>query len=330
MSSAWDEELEEFKQKIDLREYAATLGYALDRRESWRNSAVMRAPSGDKIVIKRGNDGHYVYFSVRDDRDNGSIIDFVQHRKNLSLGTVRKELRAWSGRSAPSPGSGPGQALPSLPALEKTGKDRLAVETLYRRMQDAPGHPYLVEERKLPVELLTCERFAGRIRMDERRNAVFPHFDESGLCGYELKNRNFTGFATGGEKGLWFSRTWKEDARLVFAESAIDALSYAALFPDEHARYASIGGQLNPKQPGLIQAAALKMPAGAEIIAATDNDTAGHALAEMVGQAVQSTGRTDIAFRSHFPETPGADWNQVLKSRPNSFPAARIETPSPQ
>jgi hypothetical protein len=35
---------------------------------------------------------------------------------------------------------------------------------------------------------------------------AFPHFDQLGLCGYELKNRNFTGFAPGGEKGLWSSQ----------------------------------------------------------------------------------------------------------------------------
>ena len=98
---SWDSELDDFKRKIDLRQYAAEQGYTLDKRESWRGSAVMRN-GGDKVVIKLDGDGHYVYFSVRDDRDNGSIIDFVQHRKRLSLGEVRKELRPWIGRSATS------------------------------------------------------------------------------------------------------------------------------------------------------------------------------------------------------------------------------------
>src|SRR5580692_9505185 len=94
-----DVELESFKSKIDLRAYAAGQGYQLDRKESWRGSAVMRHPAGDKIVIKRGADGHFVYFSVRRDDDNGSIIDFVQKRQRLSLGAVRKELRPWIGQS---------------------------------------------------------------------------------------------------------------------------------------------------------------------------------------------------------------------------------------
>ena len=39
---SWEVELENFKQKIDLREYAALIGYALDRRDSWCGSAAMR------------------------------------------------------------------------------------------------------------------------------------------------------------------------------------------------------------------------------------------------------------------------------------------------
>src|SRR6266446_7043174 len=92
----FDSELESFK-KLDLRAYAAGQGYQLDRKESWRGSSVMRHANGDKIVIKRGSDGHDVYFSVRQDNDNGSIIDFVQNRQRLSLGAVRKDFRPWIG-----------------------------------------------------------------------------------------------------------------------------------------------------------------------------------------------------------------------------------------
>src|SRR6266849_10535825 len=112
-------------------------------------------------------------------------------------------------------------------------------------------HPYLENERCIPAEVLELERFAGRIRMDARGNAVFPHFDAEGLCGYEITNKGFTGFAAGGSKGLWFSQAKPEDNRLVFCESAIDALSHAALYPAQDTRYASIGDQVNPQQPEL-------------------------------------------------------------------------------
>ena len=93
-----DKELETFKTDIDLRAYAAALGYGLDRKASWRGSSVLRHPNGDKIIVKRDHDGHFVYFSVRDENDNGSIIDFVQRRKAYNLGQVRQELRPWIGK----------------------------------------------------------------------------------------------------------------------------------------------------------------------------------------------------------------------------------------
>jgi hypothetical protein len=312
-----DRELDDFKCRIDLREYAAKDGYVLDRGESWRGSAVMRNGT-DKIVIKRNDNGHYIYFSVRRDDDNGSIIDFVQHRKNVSLGSVRKELRSWIGESSRA------TAQPLFPALPTTGKDRMRVEGEYARMQEARRHRYLENERDLPTAVLASERFAGRIRMDARGNAVFPHFDQQGLSGYEVKNRGFTGFAAGGEKGLWFSHARPDDHRLVFCESAIDALSHAALFPDARARYASIGGKPNPVQPELIRAAIARMPTGSEIVAAMDSDADGAKLAGVVREAVKSSGGSDLRFVAHAPSN-FKDWNDELRARVRQDRQLKIE-----
>jgi hypothetical protein len=174
--------------------------------------------------------------------------------------------------------------------------------------------------------LLCSARFAGRIRVDGHGNAVFPHFDDGGLCGFEKKNRGFTGFATGGSKGLWESHDQPGDARLVFAESAIDALSYAALFPDDAARYRSVGGQVNDQQPALIRAAVLAMADGAEVIAAMDNDDAGQKLSGLVEKAVAESGRSSLTFRRHLPGKPGADWNEILQ---HSFPIAQTPQVAP-
>jgi len=302
-----DLELENFKTGIDLRVYAASRGYVIDARESWRGCAVMRHATGDKIFIKRDTDGHYVYFSFRDDRDHGTIIDFARRRLGASLGVVRKELRPWIGV--------PSSAPPRYPPLPKLAKDRLRVYREFARMQDAPRHPYLENERAIPAELLASERFMSRIKIDARGNAVFPHFDTEGLTGYELKNRNFTGFASGGAKALWVSNATDADNRMVFCESAIDAISHAALFHDDRTRYASIGGKPNPIQPELIRAAAARMPARSEIAAAMDADLAGRKLAEVVRLAVELSGRTDLRFQVQEP-VGFKDWNDQLRGKP--------------
>ena len=51
-----DSELDAFKREIDLREFAVSLGYEIDRRESWRGSTVLRR-GADKIVVKRNGNG---------------------------------------------------------------------------------------------------------------------------------------------------------------------------------------------------------------------------------------------------------------------------------
>ena len=317
----FDAELNGFKTVIDLRVYAAGLGYQLDKKESWRGTAVMRHPlSNDKVIIKRGLDGHYVYFSVRDDRDNGSIIDFVQNRQRLSLGAVRKELRPWTSQ-APIP-------VPSFPTLHKTEKDRFKVEAAYARMKDATeGHDYLEGPRALPRSVLARDRFVGRVRVDDRGNAVFPHFDAEGLSGYELKNVGFTGFSAGGSKALWITHEGSNDQRLVICESAIDALSHAVLFPDEMTRYASIGGKPNPQQPELIRAASTRMPVGSEIVAAMDSDGDGAKLADLVRKAVQLTGRIDLRFSVQEP-FGFKDWNDQLRAGARTLLPRRPEVQS--
>jgi len=173
---------------------------------------------------------------------------------------------------------------------------------------------YLEEQRGIPASLLRSARFAGKIKVDFRSNAIFPHADQDGPCGYEIKNSRFTGFAKGGDKGLWFSAANKADSTLVMAENAIDALSYAALYPDNHTRYASTGGAMNPNQPALIASAVKRMGQGANIILATDNDEAGRVLADRIEALAQETGREDLQIIQDLPEGQGSDWNDVLRS----------------
>jgi hypothetical protein len=181
-------------------------------------------------------------------------------------------------------------------------------------MLDALTHPYLEGERCIPPALLRSDRFAGRVRSDARGNSVFPHFDQEGLCGYEIKNSGFSGFAPGGSKGLWLSNVRDDDNRLVLCESAIDALSFAVIYPDERTRYASIGGKMNPVQPELVRATIARMPNGSEIVAAMDSDAAGAKLAAAVRGAFDLSGRDDLRFAMVEP-FGGKDWNEILQRR---------------
>jgi len=123
---------------------------------------------------------------------------------------------------------------------------------------------------------------------------------------------------------LWLSHTRPDDNRLVLCESAIDALSHAVLFPDDRARYASIGGKLNPIQPALVVDAIARMPANSEIVAAMDADDDGRKLAGVVRQAFKFSGRSDLRFEEQEPFV-FKDWNdQLLGKQRDFFPIASV------
>jgi hypothetical protein len=311
-----DSELERFKTEIDLRQFAAAMGYALDPVESWRASAVMRLGT-DKVIIKRENDGHYVYCSVRDARDKGTIVDFLQFRTRKSLGEVRKQLRPWIDTSRTAT---PLPTIPGLPELTRSGKDLVAVEFAWMQAGSYGSSRFLEETRAIPRELVLSPRFAGRIRVDQRSNVLFRHGDgEDQLCGFEKKNAGFTGFSAGGEKGLGRSNDFPGDRRIVFAESFIDLLSHAALFPDDQARYRSIAGGLNPKQPDIMRADILALPVGSEVVAAMDANDAGRSFAATLERLVANL--PGFTVRIHLPED-AEDWNDVQKR--TLIPAARF------
>jgi hypothetical protein len=300
-------ELDRFKSSINLSEFAASRGYALDRRQSSRHSAVMRHPDGDKIVIARHEGGgDWMYFSVRDDRDHGTIIDFLQRRGGGNLGEVRKTLRNWLRLPRPS------LPLPAYVAdLLPVSRDRSAVLEDWERARPCTALPYLTR-RGLGPEVLALPRFAGCVRVDAHHNALFPHYDHQGLCGFELKNNNFTGFAPGGVKGLWYSRAANTDGELVLTESAIDAYSYHLLHGGKWTRYMSTGGSPNPQQPALLRGAMEKLPRGAIVLVAFDHDEGGETMTAEV-QAVAPAGRE--LRRVLPPVGQGKDWNEVLKYR---------------
>ena len=305
-----DTELEQFKTGINLTEFAASKGYALDRRASSKSCAIMRRhDNGDKIgVTLRQESGHWVYYNWRDEADRGSIIDFLQRREGCSLGRARQILRPWVDGS-PRPVAV--QLDLYVRDLVPVFRDPDAVRKAWEAATVCFGLPYLTA-RGLPPTVFLQPRFSGclRVSADAHKNALFPHYDRSGLCGFEIKNQGFTGFASGGLKGLWYSKAGSKDRRLVLVESAIDALSFHLLQGDEQTRYMSTGGKLGPQQPALLLGAMQKLPSGGVVLLGFDNDPDGDKLAEDVAALAPSS--RDV--RRVVPEF-GKDWNEMLKNR---------------
>ena len=251
------------------------------------------------------SDGHGVYFSVRDDSDRGTIIDFVQNRSNLSLGRVRKELRDWKNESRAR-----GSKFRPIEKPQPVNSDRLSVVKAVSGFRVATTHPYL-EKRGIEQSILKSDRFAGTVAIDNRGNAIFPHYDSDGLTGFTIKNDNFTGFSKGGTKALWKSKQKQSDRCLVITESAIDAMSHYQLFGkgNPNTRYISTGGTISNYQLELISTAMAEMTKlGGEIAIATDNDSVGNKMAKTL---VSVAPKASKVYR-HVPQQ-GKDWNDVIR-----------------
>jgi hypothetical protein len=302
-----DHELDSFKRDIPLVRFAVErYGYVRDPRESSRACHVLRhEATDDKLVVRRDPGGHWTYFSVRDGRDSGTVIDFVQARRGRGLREVREELRRYLGSPRP-PFELPRAPLPTAPP------DPRAVGEAFAQALRAESSPYL-HARGIRPETLGDARFADTWRVGPRQNVLFVHTDDAGVVtGFEVKNHGFTGFATGGRKTAWQSAQRPDDRALVITESAIDALSHHQLHPEErgHTRYLSTAGQPSTSQMELLDRVFARLPPACTVVAAVDADVAGHALAHRIEAVVRR--HSHLAFRRDAP-AGGKDWNEVLQ-----------------
>jgi len=296
-----DAELDRFKSDISLSDYAqAEFGYELVKKESSANSKVLKL-GGDKIVVTRQQDGHDVYFSTGDGGDSGSIVDFLQKRKSLNLGQVRKSLRAWlPGSKKPAP------RMPARPPDRAVAVPRERAEVLRRWAAMKPyGGAYLPGERCIDPQIV--EAFGTR--QDGRGNAAFAHRDESGgVTGWELKNAGFTGFSAGGERRISWARLDAAPVRrIVFCESSIDAMSYAQIKHEPGTAYISTGGaQLSQAQREQIGRA---LAGDRVLVLAMDRDEAGEQMAREIAAMAPASAR----IVRDVPRV-GKDWNEALQA----------------
>jgi len=292
------EEIERIKRDTSLPELAASYGYAIDEKSSCRTSLVARL-HGNKIIVATGEDGHGIFFDVHGSA-SGSVIDFVMWQEGVNFG---KACQILSDRVTAPRNSFP-TVFKNFPKPAPISRDRAGVVAAWERMP--PYRPGYLEGRGLNPRTIT--RFAGRIRTDGRGNACFLHQDDNGISGYEVKNKGFTGFASGGTKALFMCRVGEQEGdpqAIAIAESAIDIMSYYQLHPAD-GLYVSIGGTMSPEQKEQLATLLTSYPS-AVVIIATDKDKDGERYADFI-RAVQPD-----AERAEPPI--GKDWNDSVMQR---------------
>lgn len=290
------------KQAISLPEYAASCGYELDKRKSTKNSLVMSQRNNDKIVISKPGEV-WVYFSVYDESDNGTIIDFVKNRSDKSLYEVGKELEQWLGIASNKP-------MQYASLLKKSRYDPARIGRLFRYCQPVMAHPYL-EKRGITSDIVKSQRFYSRILKDQFGNVVFPHLSKGNICGLELVNDQTHLFVRGSEKTLWRSNHFLNDDTLIISETPIDAISYQMLHCLMTAFYTATCGGFSAKQADIIRKIISELAWIKEVILITDNDPGGDQITRRLEKLIDQTSFSGSVKR-HSPKKRGCDWNDVL------------------
>jgi len=297
--------MRDFKRDIDLVAFAADprFGYVRDKKRSTQRTAVLESHVGsDKIAVSRAPDSTWIYYSFTNDRDNGTIIDFVMQRESLrSPAEACKFIATWEGPSLRA--SAPSVSAALVPF------DRMAFAKRLQATHELRDFSYLVGARCLNASLVQHRRFATTIGQDAAGRVLFFHRDQDGICGWEEKGPSWTSFAKGGKKALWSSNVSSSDTTLVVAEAALDALSYAQLHPTAGTQYKSFGGAFGPPQVAELRLAVERIPASGRVVLALDNDVAGDRFAARLTDELASTGRAVVR---HSPEHH-KDWNDVVK-----------------
>ncbi len=222
----------------------------------------------------------------------GGAIDLVMHLQGLGFRSAVEWLEGVDrGRPAwTRPAAASGGREFRLPAADAGGLHRVI--------------GYLQRERGLPASLIDPLVAAGTLYADGRGNAVFLLLDaERRPVGAELRGtspRRWRGMAPGSRKdGGYFSIPAPGARALVLCESAIDAMSGRALWPDRLCVSTS-GARANPGWlPALLRG-------GTEVYCGFDSDAAG-----------DEKGHALIALHPAVKRLRPApqDWNDVLRAR---------------
>jgi hypothetical protein len=293
-------ELERFRTEIDLSIFLEQQGYKRDSFVSCKSSAVYRHGPAEKLIVRKRSH-HFFYTNIKNSKDAGSIIDFVQRRTGKSLGQVRQVLRPVlvGGKYQPRH-----DWKEPAESLEKSQWTWLNTGQVF--------DPRYLQDRGINIE--TIEKYRNRIHQTRNGIFLFGHYGSSGFSGFEIKSPDGTDrFATGCDKFFFPCLTDQRLVRrLVLTETAIDALSYAQIdgLRDDTA-YLSLAGEHSPDQLKQLRVLA-EMDKILSVVLAHENDQGGDRQADKCRQLLEGI---DVCVERHTPVETGHAWNQVLQDQ---------------
>lgn len=279
-----------FKRNIDLRAYAGTHGWVVDRSGGIGRSTQMRHRDGSReIVVSQDTGAAWIYF--RRAGGGGSIIDFCRQELDMDWHDTIAALAIASTTPLPPP------------PIQSFASGHRAISRQHWEPAQTGDHAYLLSRG---ICARTVALFEPSLHVGPGGAVQFPH-SLAGGSGYEYRGWQARGFSAGGTKGLWCHVCDPLPTKIIVCESGIDCMSYAQLHALSAAvAYCSTAGTCGPRViNGLVE---LARQWKASIVAAVDADTAGDRLAAQIEHAAHAE---SVLVQRHSPE-PYNDWNDAL------------------
>lgn len=260
---------------------------------------------GRKSIWLGKGDNCQRFYNHKSGKGGGGAIDLVMYVEDCTFKVAVERLTLMCGDT------GSAKQVRLIPAhrTPETLEPSLFISPRNDARHLGKAIDYLTVIRGIPHPLVHHAINRGQIYTDSRRNIVFLCRGETGQeTGAEIRGTGkavYKGMAAGSHRGIgFFTLDHPNPSSLVVVESAIDALSYRALYPSEPAVIISTAGVL----PQCLALAKLAKALGvAEIVVAYDNDNAGD---EGARKLINSLDGTGLSCRRSSPDTK--DWSDYL------------------
>ncbi len=290
------EELQWYREHVDIRQYLERSGYVLEKsRNTKRYQAYFHEERGDKVYVPI-SDRYPVpsyYVNQFDQKDKGTLVDFIISREKKSLDEARLTLRTFHsggeyiGSSATSNQVKVQKKVNEQilsDAEEQQRKHRLVMDRILR--EKGLKDESFLRSRFLEEDTIRARAFKGKVLLNEAPDGkfwAFPLREAAGnkVVGMALKNAEGERML-GKRGGLWISSATKNSRaaveQLVLTEHPIDGMSYYQLHKKElqqlNTVFASTAGNPGHDQLNAVKEiiSLHKIP---KVILANDRDKAG-------------------------------------------------------
>ncbi|MGL4806159.1 MAG: toprim domain-containing protein [Bacteroidales bacterium] len=254
---------QDFRRQIPLTDYLVSLGYEFQKGEGLKYPVFYNKNTDDKIfIVNKDNPSQMGYQNQRNPADKGTLIDFVISRTDDGLifrtdsnvfKHVNNVLSNFLGLSVEE------RARYKPSPVIKGAKQPKAKGDFKKIIAKLENRAFLFFRELTDVEIKHSV-FKNRIFNPNQQiedsgyktNILFPLYDRKDeIVGISVRNKEFKALFEGSDKeiGFWRSNVPAEVQTMVVTESAIDCLSFAALYKNPaQTMYASGEGNFSEEQ----------------------------------------------------------------------------------